>query len=223
MSHDVPTASNAMLAGPTAVRARSGDSNRSMCQKSGSLRPSGRTLLSMMLQPMSPRLSGEFCTHVDIGCAAAVFAVSTATSINAHVEHAACSVIWISSSLGERLNLRTTRIGARVLYSADGDGHTTASSEGTSHPPVARTNGGNHVDVAFLRGQLSSARHRSNYGDSRCRTDPPDGERPRAAPHSCSSARRPRVQHRVSPAVYSEPCGINCGARQRVVVYRPRF
>ena len=31
----------------------------------------------MMLQPISPRLSGEFSTQVDIGCAAAIFAVST--------------------------------------------------------------------------------------------------------------------------------------------------
>ena len=30
----------------------------------------------MMLQPISPRLSGESATHVDISCAAAVFVIS---------------------------------------------------------------------------------------------------------------------------------------------------
>ena len=39
-------------------------------------------MLSMMLQPISPRLSGEFGTHVDISCAAAVFVVKSESTAN---------------------------------------------------------------------------------------------------------------------------------------------
>jgi hypothetical protein len=37
----------------------------------------------MMLQPISPRLSGEFSTQLDINCGAAVFGVSIANSVTA--------------------------------------------------------------------------------------------------------------------------------------------
>src|SRR5262245_30598431 len=75
MSHQAPAASKATLVGPTPARARSGESKRSICQNTGSVRPSGSGLLSMMLQPISPRLSGESAAHLDINCAAAVFVV----------------------------------------------------------------------------------------------------------------------------------------------------
>ena len=66
-----------------------------MCQNSGSLRPSGSNLFSMMLQPSSPRRSGEFSTQVGISCAVAIFAVSAESAITAIAEHAVCVVITI--------------------------------------------------------------------------------------------------------------------------------
>jgi hypothetical protein len=66
MSHHAPAASNAMLAAPTAARARSAESKRSMCQNSGSRRSAGSTFVSMMLQPSSPRRSGEFSTQIGV-------------------------------------------------------------------------------------------------------------------------------------------------------------
>src|SRR5438034_259308 len=80
MSQDAPSASKAMLAGLTALRARSAESKRSICQNSGSFRPPGSNLFSMMLQPSSPRRSGEFSTQVDASCADTIFALTSERS-----------------------------------------------------------------------------------------------------------------------------------------------
>src|SRR5882672_12471181 len=64
-----------MLAGPTAARARSPVSKRSMCQTSG--------LFSMMLQPISPRRSGEFSTHKGSSCADTLLVVTIRKSVAA--------------------------------------------------------------------------------------------------------------------------------------------
>jgi hypothetical protein len=42
----------------------------------------------MMLQPISPRLSGESGTHVDISCAAVVLVVSIESAATAPAGHA---------------------------------------------------------------------------------------------------------------------------------------
>ena len=47
--------------------------------------PSGSTLLSMMLQPVSPRLSGEFSTQVDISCAPVVIVRSLLLPLAARI------------------------------------------------------------------------------------------------------------------------------------------
>src|SRR6266436_3725560 len=72
-----------MLAGPTAARARSPVSKRSMCQNSGSLRLPASGLFSMMLQPISPRRSGEFSTHQGSSCADTLLVVTIRKSVAA--------------------------------------------------------------------------------------------------------------------------------------------
>src|SRR6267378_1244262 len=72
-----------MLAGPTAARARSPVSKRSMCQNSGSLRLPASGLFSMMLQPISPRRSGEFSTHKGSSCADTLLVVTIRKSVAA--------------------------------------------------------------------------------------------------------------------------------------------
>jgi hypothetical protein len=57
-----------------------------MCQNSGGLMSSGSGLLSMMLQPISPRRSGEFSTQVDMSCAAAGAEVESESQINSMIE-----------------------------------------------------------------------------------------------------------------------------------------
>jgi hypothetical protein len=151
MSHDDPAASNATLAGPTAVRARSDESKRSMCQNSGSLRPSGSTLLSMMLQPISPRLSGEFSTQLDISCAAvrvssgfrlhAVFAVSTVNSVTAIDDQPIHFVIRMPQAYGLWLRARRLRQRAAPALGAEtprGCSSARASSATASMPRFAR-------------------------------------------------------------------------------------
>ena len=138
---------------PTAARARSRESKRSMCQNTGSLRPSGSTLLSMMLQPISPRLSGEFSTQVDISCAAAVFAVSLRPA-SVQWPTMQFAVSWDPRAVGgERLNWGSTR-SIRVLHCRRwrwaNDGETRASRRcgwrhqdlpgSAGHPFYARLN-----------------------------------------------------------------------------------
>src|SRR5687768_1584290 len=41
----------------------------------------------MMLQPISPRLSGESATHVDISCAAPVFVISVESTTTSPTDH----------------------------------------------------------------------------------------------------------------------------------------
>jgi hypothetical protein len=64
-----------------------------MCQNTGSFSPSGSNFFSMMLQPSCPRRSGEFSTHLDINCEAALSAQSSEISVTAIHENRACAFI----------------------------------------------------------------------------------------------------------------------------------
>ena len=78
----------------------------------------------MMLQPISPRLSGEFSTQVVISWAAAVFAVSAESSVSAIAAHAASVVIGIlGADANDQRFLPTASEYPVGLYSSIGPWH----------------------------------------------------------------------------------------------------
>jgi len=97
ISHDAPAAPKATLAGPTAERARSSDSNRSICQNSGSRKPSGSAFVSTMVQPTPPRRSAELGAQVSASCAVDVSAAASASTTSASAHCALCVIGFLPS------------------------------------------------------------------------------------------------------------------------------
>jgi hypothetical protein len=70
MSQTEPCASAATPSGPADFIAASNESKRSMCQYTGMATDPTRGLLARIVQPSSPRRSGESSVHLTPGCSA---------------------------------------------------------------------------------------------------------------------------------------------------------